>query len=51
MSAHQQAYSETPFGFWLQGLFDLEHNHYDRIVHFSFDLLNMETNINMLCGQ
>ena len=32
-------YSETPFGFWLQGLFDFERNHYDRIVHFSFGLL------------
>jgi putative membrane protein len=32
-------YSETPFGFWLQDLFDLERNHYDRIVHFSFGLL------------
>jgi putative membrane protein len=32
-------YSETPFGFWLQPLFDFERNHYDRIVHFSFGLL------------
>lgn len=32
-------YAETPFGFWLQALFDLERNHYDRIVHFSFGLL------------
>ena len=32
-------YSETPFGFWLQDLFDLSRNHYDRIVHFSFGLL------------
>jgi len=32
-------YAETPFGFWLQGLFNLERNHYDRIVHFSFGLL------------
>jgi putative membrane protein len=32
-------YAETPFGFWLQDLFDLERNHYDRIVHFSFGLL------------
>lgn len=32
-------YSETPFGFWLQELFDFERNHYDRIVHFSFGLL------------
>jgi putative membrane protein len=32
-------YAETPFGFWLQDLFALERNHYDRIVHFSFGLL------------
>ncbi|WP_455206916.1 DUF2238 domain-containing protein [Kaarinaea lacus] len=32
-------YTETPFGFWLQSLFDLSRNHYDRIVHFSFGLL------------
>jgi putative membrane protein len=32
-------YAETPFGFWLQDLLDLQRNHYDRIVHFSFGLL------------
>jgi putative membrane protein len=32
-------YSETPFGYWIQPLFDFERNHYDRIVHFSFGLL------------
>jgi putative membrane protein len=32
-------YAETPFGFWLQDLFEFERNHYDRIVHFSFGLL------------
>ncbi len=32
-------YAETPFGFWLQDLFELERNHYDRIVHFCFGLL------------
>jgi putative membrane protein len=32
-------YSETPVGFWLQELFGLSRNHYDRIVHFSFGLL------------
>ena len=32
-------YSETPFGFWLQDLFDLSRNHYDRIVHFSFGFM------------
>jgi putative membrane protein len=32
-------YSETPFGFWMQELFEFERNHYDRLVHFSFGLL------------
>lgn len=32
-------YAETPLGFWLQSGFDLERNHYDRIVHFSYGLL------------
>jgi putative membrane protein len=32
-------YAETPLGFWLQDVFDLQRNHYDRIVHFSFGLL------------
>ena len=32
-------YAETPFGFWLQDWFELERNHYDRIVHFAFGLL------------
>jgi len=32
-------YAETPPGFWLQDLLDLQRNHYDRIVHFSFGLL------------
>jgi len=32
-------YAETPFGFWLQDLLDMERNHYDRIVHFAFGLL------------
>jgi putative membrane protein len=38
MGAHY-TYAETPFGFWLQTLFEFERNHYDRIVHFSFGLL------------
>ncbi len=38
LGAHY-TYAETPFGFWLQTLFDFERNHYDRIVHFSFGLL------------
>lgn len=33
-------YAETPFGFWLQSSFDLSRNHYDRIVHFAYGLLN-----------
>ena len=32
-------YSENPFGYWLMDRFDLERNHYDRIVHFSFGFL------------
>ena len=38
MGSHY-TYSETPFGFWLQEMFDSERNHYDRIVHFCFGLL------------
>jgi putative membrane protein len=38
VGAHH-TYSETPFGFWLQHALDLERNHYDRIVHFSFGML------------
>jgi putative membrane protein len=32
-------YAEVPLGFWLEDLFGLDRNHYDRIVHFSFGLL------------
>lgn len=32
-------YAETPFGFWVQHSFDLQRNHYDRLVHFCFGLL------------
>ena len=32
-------YAENPFGYWLQDQFELERNHYDRIVHFSFGFL------------
>jgi len=32
-------YSESPMGFWLQEAWDLERNHYDRLVHFFFGLL------------
>ena len=27
-------YAEVPVGFWVQDLFELQRNHYDRIVHF-----------------
>jgi putative membrane protein len=29
----------VPFGFWLEGILDVNRNHFDRIVHFSFGLL------------
>ncbi|MBI5460703.1 MAG: DUF2238 domain-containing protein [Gammaproteobacteria bacterium] len=32
-------YAETPLGFWLQDGFELQRNHYDRLVHFSYGLL------------
>ncbi|MDQ3563780.1 MAG: DUF2238 domain-containing protein [Pseudomonadota bacterium] len=32
-------YSKVPLGFWLQGVMDLDRNHYDRLVHFAFGLL------------
>lgn len=32
-------YSEVPVGFWAQSIFELERNHYDRLVHFCFGLL------------
>ena len=32
-------YAENPFGYWLKDSFNLERNHYDRIVHFSFGFL------------
>jgi len=32
-------YAEVPFGFWLQESLQLERNHFDRIVHFSYGLL------------
>jgi len=32
-------YEHSPPGAWLQALFDIERNHYDRIVHFAFGLL------------
>ena len=32
-------YSEVPFGYWLKETFNLQRNHFDRIVHLSFGLL------------
>lgn len=32
-------YSETPFGFWLQDVFSLGRNPFDRIIHFGFGVL------------
>jgi len=33
------AYSNMPLFEYFQGIFDLERNHYDRVVHFSFGFL------------
>jgi putative membrane protein len=33
------SYTFTPFGDWLKEVLELNRNHYDRIVHFSFGLL------------
>lgn len=33
-------YSEVPLGYWMQEAFNLTRNHYDRIVHFCYGLLN-----------
>lgn len=32
-------YAEVPFGYWLQHMFDLTRNPFDRLVHFSYGLL------------
>ncbi len=32
-------YAQVPVGAWLQQAFDLNRNHFDRIVHFSFGFL------------
>ena len=32
-------YAEAPLGFWVSDIFDIERNHYDRIIHFCFGLL------------
>lgn len=38
LGAHY-TYSEVPVGFWLQHLFGLSRNPFDRLVHFSYGLL------------
>lgn len=35
----QYTYQENPLGKWLQELFGLQRNHYDRLVHFGFGFL------------
>jgi len=32
-------YAEVPIGFWAANLLEIERNHYDRLVHFSFGFL------------
>jgi putative membrane protein len=32
-------YAKVPLGFWLEHVMDMDRNHFDRIVHFSFGLL------------
>ncbi|HEV8540258.1 MAG TPA: DUF2238 domain-containing protein [Nitrospiraceae bacterium] len=32
-------YAKVPMGFWLEHTFEMDRNHFDRIVHFSFGLL------------
>ena len=32
-------YAKVPLGFWLKDAFDLERNHFDRFVHFSFGIM------------
>ncbi len=39
MTGAHYTYAETPIGFWIQDWLELERNHYDRIVHFSYGLL------------
>ena len=38
LGAHY-TYSYTPWGDWISALFDLERNHYDRVVHFLYGML------------
>jgi len=32
-------YSKVPLGFWVQDMWALDRNHFDRLAHFSFGLL------------
>jgi putative membrane protein len=32
-------YEQVPLGFWLKDAFNLDRNHFDRIVHFAFGLM------------
>jgi len=32
-------YAEVPLGFWAAELFDIQRNHFDRLVHFAFGFL------------
>jgi putative membrane protein len=32
-------YAQVPLGYWLQDIFHLTRNHFDRLVHFAFGLL------------
>lgn len=38
MGSHY-TYSEVPLGYWMQDFFNLDRNHFDRIVHFMFGFL------------
>lgn len=35
----KHTFADNPFGYWLQEVFNLSRNHYDRIVHFCFGFL------------
>jgi putative membrane protein len=39
MYGSQYQYADNPFGEWLKEQYNLERNHYDRLVHFGFGLL------------
>jgi putative membrane protein len=35
MTGGHYTYAEVPAGFWVQDIFDLQRNHYDRLGHFA----------------